>query len=73
MVNLFEMQRDFLDRFTECGSKKVFDYYLEIDKIFNSAGPFFIDKRTPIYKKIQFQENEYEMKYGENHERERKM
>jgi radical SAM superfamily enzyme YgiQ (UPF0313 family) len=59
IINLFEFQKDYLNEFTKCGADKVYEYYLEIDKLFQSAGPFFIDKRAPIYKQINFKEELY--------------
>lgn len=60
IVNLSELQKDYLDKFTVCGSDVVFDYYLKIDSIFKSAGPFFIDKRAPIYRNMNFKEEKFD-------------
>jgi len=60
LINLNELQKDYLNSFTICGAETVYKYYTDIDSIFKSAGPFFIDKRSPIYKLIQIKDFEFE-------------
>lgn len=56
LLNFSELQRDYLDKFTICGSETVYDYYIKIDSFFRSAGPFYCDKNSSIYKFIHFKE-----------------
>lgn len=61
LIDLNEFQKDYLNSYTKCGAEIVYKYYTEIDSIFRSAGPFFIDKRSPIYKLINFKDYECEI------------
>jgi radical SAM superfamily enzyme YgiQ (UPF0313 family) len=56
LINLTQFQIDYLEKFTKCKAKEIFEYFVKIENVFKSGGPFFLDKSNAVYEKINYRE-----------------
>jgi len=57
LIDYASLQIDFLDKFTECGADKVFEYYNKIEGLFTPAGPFYSPANSRFYREGRFRDD----------------